>query len=186
MRTARFWTGLIILAGLATAIVLAIPGRQAAPGGPVEGTVVFHGRPLSGGTIFFSPEAWEDGEGTVARIDKNGHFECNPQWRRDRAPWMRFRIDIMMAPNKVSREPSPDDRGEIPETRDDDDTDPRRGGGRRPTRRILRATLQSRVQPSLGRPDESGRQRRTGVSRIIQREVWLDREPTHLDIDLSD
>jgi len=185
MSTARFYTGLVILAGLAMVILIAIPGRQAAPSGPVEGSVALHGRPLTGGMIFFSSEDPEDGEGVSAKIDRNGHFECDRRWRRDRAARMRFRIDIVPAPHNLEPDPPRDDPGEIPEAGAHADPDRVGDGGGGPIRRITRASLRSQGRPSPGRAVESGwRRRPRDLPRTQQ--VWLGPEPAHLDIDLRD
>lgn len=182
MRTARFYTGLVILAGPAMAILLAIPSPRAAPSGPVEGTVLSD-RPSVGGMIFFTP-------GGPAR--RRGHQR---QDRRGRA----FRVRPPMAarssgpdavPDRHRADPAglrialtPDDTGEMPEVGDGVNPDRVGDGGRGPTRRIARASLRSQGRTSLRRMAESGRQRRSGQLRRTER-VWLGPEPAHLDIDL--
>jgi hypothetical protein len=185
MRTARFYTGLVILAGLAMAILMVIPSQRAASSGPVEGTVISHGRPLVGGVVFFTPEDPQDGEGMSARIDKDGHFRCDLRWRRDRATRMRFRIDIELALRNSVPDPPPEDPREIPEAGDSADHDRVGDGGRGPIRRIARASLRSLGWPSPRRVVETGRRRRSSVLRITEH-VWLGPEPAHLDIDLKD
>jgi hypothetical protein len=182
MRTARFYTGLVILVGPAMAILLAIPSPRAAPSGPVEGTVLSD-RPSVGGVIFFTPEDPQGGEGISARIHEDGHFECDPRWRRDRAARMRFRIDIVLTSQDFAPAPTPDDTGEMPEAGDGADSDRVGDGGRGPIRRIARASSRSQGRTSLRRMAESGRLRRSGQLRRTER-VWLGPEPAHLDIDL--
>jgi hypothetical protein len=182
MRTARFYTGLVILAAPAMAILVVIQSQRAAPSGPVEGTVLSD-RPSVGGMIVFSPADPRDGEGSSARIDEDGHFECNPLWRRDRAGRMRYRMDIMLPPDPASA-PPPGDPGGRPEAGGDAETDPLGAQERRPARRIARASLSSGGRPSPGRSVGSGRRRRPGDAQVMQRDVWLGPEPAHLDIDL--
>jgi hypothetical protein len=182
MRTARFYTGLVILAALAMPIIMVIPRPRAAPSGPVEGTV-HSDRPSVGGAIFFTPEEPEAGEGISARIDEDGHFECDPRWRRDRAARMRFRVDIVLAPKDVAPAPPPDDAGEAPEAGDGTDPDRVGDGGRGPVRRIARASLRSWGGRPSRRSAESGWRRPSSELRRTER-VWLGPEPVHLDIDL--
>src|SRR4051794_22145539 len=107
MRPARFWTGLVVVGGLGMAVLAAIPGGRPAPSGRVEGTVAYHGRPLAGGAVFFTPEGSADSVGMMARIDEEGRFECDPRWRRDREGRMWYRIDILPAPPGSAPSPPP-------------------------------------------------------------------------------
>jgi hypothetical protein len=185
MRTARFYTGLVMVATLAMAMLMVIPGRKAAPSGRVEGTVTVHGQPWTGGAILFIPEEPQDGEGISATIDNDGHFVCNPGWRRDRAARMRFRIEVMLPREDVALAPLLDVPGAIPEVGGGAYADRIGEGGRGPNRRIARASLTSQDRNSPARVVELG-WRRHSSDRCRTEQVWLGPEPAHIDIDLKD
>jgi hypothetical protein len=184
MRTARFWTGVAILTGLALAILITISGSRVTRSGPVTGTVFFHGRPLACGLIYFNPEDAGRGECTCSVIDEDGRFECDLEWRRDRADRMRFRISIVPGPRNYPLSLPAGDPNEGPGS--DDAAGPVPTGDGHRGIRIVRASLGSEDLPSLERSVKSGRWPVSSRGMIIEREVSLGPEPVHIELDLRD
>jgi hypothetical protein len=165
-------------------IIMALPGRPTASSGRVAGTVFYRGRPMAGGLIYFIPEESGRGERMCAGIDKDGHFECDPEWRRDPAARQRFRISVVPGPFNLRLTPPESDSGEGPEAEDRAGHDP--AGDKDASPRIIRASLGSEGRPSPERSIGSGWRRGSGRGMIIQREVWLGPEPVHIALDLKD
>src|SRR5947209_6968309 len=82
MKRTRIFTGLVILTCLGAALLLFLAVDHVSRSGRVVGTVLFQGRPVCVGTIFFQSEDPRRSDGTTAQIDENGHFECEPGWHR--------------------------------------------------------------------------------------------------------
>jgi hypothetical protein len=112
MKKARIWTGILILAGLLACLLRSISDSPQPRSGPVLGRIMYRGRPVTGGTIFFESEDNRLCEGTCTPIDETGHFECDPEWRRNPTGRTRFRISVILDPRKYPPEsPSPRDEG---------------------------------------------------------------------------
>jgi hypothetical protein len=96
MKNARFWTGVLMLAALAMTIRVALSPHEAERDGPVQGTVMYHGRPVAGGTIFFLAEGRLLGDAVHATI-VDGHYRCETSWRGDRTTPKWFRIFVVLS-----------------------------------------------------------------------------------------
>lgn len=92
MRTARFWTGIAILMSPATGLVIANSVDLLTPCARVEGRVTYQGRPLRGGMICLATQDHKVSGDMIGRIDRNGHFACEPRWCVAHASPTRFRI----------------------------------------------------------------------------------------------
>jgi hypothetical protein len=76
--------------------------RSSAPLSPVSGEVFFQGKPLSGGTIVFTPDPERGGRGPLAwaEIKPDGRFVLESAGRKGAVPgWHR----ITVAPGKDDR-----------------------------------------------------------------------------------
>jgi hypothetical protein len=166
------------------AILIAIRDRRAEASGPVAGTVFFHGRPLSGGMICFTSDDWKRSTYTCAVIDENGHFRCDPEWRRDRAGRMRFRMSIVPGPRNYPLPPPATDPGGSPGSDEDAGLDAVGDGDRSP--RIVRASLSSDGLRPRERSVESGRRPISSRGMILERDVRLGPEPVYIELDLRD
>jgi hypothetical protein len=184
MRNERFWTGLAIVACPVMLAAYALAPRPPAPSGAVDGTVLYHGRPLADGQIYFHTDDPKRGTMTRAVIDSQGHFECDPNWERDPRSGVRYRILVVPGPRHSPRDSSPSDHDGGPEGvgRPGSGRDGERGADRR----VVLASLRRGVGDSTdgdGAPDEPRRPRKVT---ILQDEVWLSPGPAHIEIDLDD
>jgi hypothetical protein len=186
MRTARFWTGVAMLSGLAIMIITALPGRPVATNGTVEGMVMYQGRPACDGMIFFYPEEPKHRECASAHIDKNGYFECDPTWERDRADRIRYHVTIVLGPRDFPTRPRPTGPGENPKERGGDRLEPGRGGELGPVPRVVRASMTRQDPGSPGRDEGAGGRWRPATIGVIHREVSLGPGPAHVEFDLRD
>jgi hypothetical protein len=95
MRTLRrcaCW-GLVLLLGC---------GRGDVPLAPVQGQVLYHGQPLHGGTIVFTPDPERGGHGpqALAEITSEGRFLLSTEGRKGATPgWHR----VTIAPSRADR-----------------------------------------------------------------------------------
>jgi hypothetical protein len=185
MNTARFWTGIVMLTGLAIAIILALTPNQGEVYGPVEGTVMYRGRPVTGGTIFFLAENRQVSDAVHAEIGSNGHYRCDTSWHRDRTTAKRFRIFVVL--NKRD-DPPPVEKAEA--VASDDDDNPRfrlsTDEGARPTARLVRASTEwpdTAVSESLLR---RWMRHRFSNPYTTDLAVRLSAEPARVDVALKD
>jgi hypothetical protein len=189
MNRARFWTGTLMLAGPAMAIILALSPEGEKRYGAVEGTVTYRGRPVHGGMIFFLADGWTTVDAVHTAIDKDGHFRCDPSWTKERAAPKRFRICVVLNQREYPPPPEPqpaeaDDRdeypGDVPRWRRPAQED-------RPAFRLVRASWQP-PGPDVPEPPVVRRPRKHRFSdpKTTNLAVRLDRRPARLDIELTD
>ncbi len=184
MKRDRFWTGVAILVGLVMLVVHAVTPRPSEPTGAVDGTVMYQGRPLEGGQIYFEPKDPERSGRISAIIDSHGHFECDPDWARDPRSGMWYEILILLGPRNFPSSLPPSDRAGGPEggVRPGAEQDGKRGANRR----VVLASLRREVGAPTERDGASVQPRRPRPVRIVQEEVWLDPEPAYIDIHIDD
>jgi hypothetical protein len=185
MKTARFWTGMVMLAVLAMIAFRISPwGTMAVQSGPVEGRVTYHGRPVSRGTIYFYSYDRENGWDWWAFIDDNGHYSCGPEWPRN--PWnrTRYRMRVMLDPDKYPLGAPVADRGGSPVPPGEKGPESRLGGEGASGPRIVQASMASEDHVLTGQSSAPARRPTPGPANQVDLEVWLGTEPAHIDIDL--
>lgn len=159
MEKERFWFGAMMVAVPVVCLLLLLtPSMEGTRSAPVEGHVSIHGRPMSGGYIFFVPEGSILADSAVGWIDENGHYMIGPRWLRNGAQdETRFRICLIPRPRPASREGS---KG------------PDRAGAAEAS---ARAGYGAIVTPEVGRLSDP---------KTSHLEVRLDGRPAHVDIAL--
>lgn len=92
----RFWFGAAILTLPLLALQLSLPNSTAETrGGPLDGEITIHGRPMAGGFIFLYPE--DDSCAPVAaQLNNRGEFHIS--WRRIWRPTPETRFRITLCP----------------------------------------------------------------------------------------
>jgi hypothetical protein len=185
MSTERFWIGTLMLTGLAMAVILALSPAEAQEYGTVEGTVTYHGCPVHRGAIFFLAEGQPLEDAVCAWIDNDGHYRCDPSWRRDREA-KRFRIFVVLNPGDY---PPLDLPTAEAAAGDEDDGYPgleRTDERARPRARVIRASLRSPDLETPTRPVVRRRPPRFSNPRTTDLAVRLGPEPARVDVALED
>jgi hypothetical protein len=187
MHSARLWTGVLVITGLAVPIILALVPSSGDECSRVQGTVTYHGDPVTEGAIFFVAEQGSQRDSTHAAIDKDGHYRCDPDWPRNPGPGTRYRIYVMLNPEKYPPPgPAP---AEAPESNADN-------GILGPDAKIRMAALASgrARQAALKRPEGDApnapvreqREHRFSSPLTTDLAVRLGPEPARVDVELSD
>jgi hypothetical protein len=186
MRTARFWTGILILACLAITIILAF-STEDEDYGAVEGTVTYRGRPLTAGTIFFLADGRTLSDAVHGWIESNGHFRCVGNWRRDRETRTRFRIFVLVHDRdepSLRRQTRPATGSDKENGRPRIVTSLNEGAGR--GARMVRASMQFPAPEAPNTEPKAWRRHRFSHPDRTNLAVRLGPEPAQVDIDLSD
>jgi len=104
MQKDRFWFGTFLVAAPALlCLMLVMPRIETRRGGPLEGQVKIHGRPMAGGFIVFVPDD-PKANAAVGAIDEKGHYEIESRWLRENAKSQaHFRICLIPKPGRDDR-----------------------------------------------------------------------------------
>src|SRR5262249_19154473 len=142
--------------------------------------------PVRGGTIFFDSEDTRRSEGMSAPIDETGHFDCDPEWRRDPTGRSRFRISVVLDRREYPPDRPSARRGDGPAADGIVGAAPVPSGEARPVETVLRAPMGTpeRVSPSL--INEPARQPALSPNRSTGLEIELGPEPAQLTIEWKD
>ena len=108
MKRERFWFGVTLCFVPVVLLLRALgPSIKGDRSGPVEGHVSIHGRPMTGGLIYFVPDDL-DLQAAIGRVDNKGHYTIGPSWyRKGTSGDARYRICLIPKPRRAaSGEPS--------------------------------------------------------------------------------
>jgi hypothetical protein len=179
MKTVRFWVGTGVLTAVCVLAIFAMAtGYHIGRAGRVEGHVSYHGRPVAGGFVRFFPDDADRCDYARGRIDKHGHYEMDPDWRREGPGRTRFRICLTLDPNAFPTDPRPAEHSATP----------RADRAEAPGAQVVAVSMGSggRAIPGAGPAGGSGSYPRFTDPATTHLAVQLGPEPAHIDIDLKD
>ena len=184
MKNARFWTGMVMLMCPALGIGIASHGVQYGGGPSVQGRVMYRGRPLTKGMIFFVAKDRGRSGDIVASIDREGHFSSRPPWWKERADRAVYSIHVFPDPRLREDQAGPPDgttqEGRSPASHVEQDDHPAAG----PNVVLASTSASGPMAPEPGgSPFPPRRFFETLTPAIV---VALDAEPVHVDVNLKD
>ena len=184
MRNARFLTGMMML--MCPALGVGIASREVEEGGgpSVKGRVMYRGRPLSKGMIFFVAKDRGRSGDMVAVIDRQGYYASRPPWWKERAERAEYSIHVFPDPRRCddpAGDPCASSReGVIPASHVDEGCDTE------PSRMAAVASTGSPGQSSWESPRSEVPLPDFSASNTPRIEVALDAEPVRVDVNLKD
>jgi hypothetical protein len=103
MKRERFWFGVTLCFVPVVLLLLALgPFNKENRSGPVEGHVSIHGRPMTGGHIWFVPDDLNL-QPAGGRVDNRGHYRIGPSWyRKGTSSEARYRICLIPKPRRAA------------------------------------------------------------------------------------
>jgi hypothetical protein len=179
MKAVRFWVGTGVLTAACVLAILAVAtGFHIGRAGRVEGRVIYRGGPLTGGFVRFFPDDTDRCDYARGPIDEHGHYEIDPDWRREGPGRTRFRICVTLDPDKYPTNPRPAEQSATPR--------PDRAGA--PGAQVVALSMGSggRAMPGAGPAGGSGSYPRFADPATTDLAVELGPEPARVDIDLKD
>ncbi len=185
MNRARIWTGVVILMGLLTGVVVANSAWLLREPPAVKGTVHYRGHPLRDSWVCFTSLDRERSGDMGSWTDSDGHFACQPPWWRPGEDRTSFQIWIIPDPRTPPAAEVRAHRLAEQATEEGTEVPLRRPVGN--ARRFFAATAPGK--PVAGRPNAP----MTGRSIPTSDPTWprpmqvsLGSEPAEIEIDLED
>ena len=180
--------GILLLTGLAAGIGQAfVPESEGPTYGPVEGKVMYRGRPVAAGRISFLEDGHPLCEAVHAPIAASGYYQCPPYWVADRSTRRRYRIFVDLLEPEEATPPRP--KAEAAGSG-------RAGGnlvplpypvvGSRPVAQVVRSAMESPHPDEPTRPVVRSPRHRFSDSATTDLAVWLDHEAARVDVELKD
>jgi hypothetical protein len=148
--------------------------------------VTYKGRPVTGGTVMFISTDRNRCEDRFGKINDQGRYEVDPNWRREGPDGTRFQICVFLDLRKYPLESPPADTRATPRPGESGGADSRRGGRRWSGAKVVRASWGSDGSESTDRAVEPVRQHRFSDPKTSELTVRLGPEPAWVDIDLKD
>jgi hypothetical protein len=180
--------GILLLVAVAAGIGQAfVPEPVALEYGTVEGSVMYQGRPVTAGRIFFLEEGRHLSESIHAVIAADGYYRCPPYWVADRTTRRRYRIFVdlldseeptLSGPTGHAARSGPSLGSVVPVSYPD--------SGARPSDQVARAATERSGSPDATLLLVRSPRHRFGDPRTTDLAVWLDHEPARVDVELTD